>query len=303
MGVQGRSAVVAGPNRNILSSGLNRSEVHLQSGGLSAGSGGSSNFSTSASGNAQGNRQDVVYLTPQNPVDGIVFARIRHMNHLTVFRTPEMRAKNPERINLDRRLLESCPHLEHEGKLRLLNYQNNSIRRIENLENLPNLIFLDLYNNRLDSLEGSLATAKGLRVFMAGKNRISTISNLSKLTKLDVLDLHSNEITEINHLQGLSDLRVLNLAGNLITLVQNMSGLQSLTELNLRRNNIESVDGLHELHALQRVFLSHNRIRHIRSISCLLEVKFLIELSLDGNPVAEYDILVRNILCASFHCL
>lgn len=34
--------------------------------------------------------------------------------------------------------------------LRLINLQNNAIRRIENLLGLPNLIFLDLYNNRIE---------------------------------------------------------------------------------------------------------------------------------------------------------
>ena len=54
----------------------------------------------------------------------------------------------------------------------------------------------------------------GLRVLMAGKNRISQISNLTQLRKLDVLDLHSNEITEIKGLESQTELRVLNLAGN-----------------------------------------------------------------------------------------
>lgn len=42
------------------------------------------------------------------------------------------------------------PLLEGEQMLRLLNLQNNSIRKIENLLGLPNLIFLDLYNNRIE---------------------------------------------------------------------------------------------------------------------------------------------------------
>lgn len=42
--------------------------------------------------------------------------------------------------------------------LRLLNLQNNSIRKIENLLGLPNLIFLDLYNNGV----GVRALALGL---------------------------------------------------------------------------------------------------------------------------------------------
>lgn len=40
---------------------------------------------------------------------------------------------------------------------------------------------------------------------------------------------------------------------------------------------------------MQRVFLSHNSIECINSISCLFEVKLLIELSLDGNPIADSD--------------
>ena len=48
---------------------------------------------------------------------------------------------------------------------------------------------------------------------MAGKNQITSISNLSIMKKLDVLDLHSNEISEIQGLDSLRELRVLNLAG------------------------------------------------------------------------------------------
>jgi hypothetical protein len=39
----------------------------------------------------------------------------------------------------DRRKLTSCPILEGEERLRLLNYQNNYITKVENLDNLPNL--------------------------------------------------------------------------------------------------------------------------------------------------------------------
>ena len=70
-------------------------------------------------------------------------------------------------------------------------------------------------------------------------------------------------------------------------MVNNLSSLASLTELNLRRNNIEYVTGLNQLPALQRVFLSHNAIAALEDIKCLFEVHYLIELSLDGNPLSE----------------
>eukprot|EP01034_Spumella_vulgaris_P025829 gene25829-32325_t len=141
----------------------------------------------------------------------------------------------------------------------------------ERLRN-PERLNLDRRQLEISTLDGPLSTVKGLRVLMAGKNKIGGISNLTALRKLDVLDLHSNEIRAIEGLEGLSDLRVLNLA-----------------ELNLRRNHIDCVTGLNKLPALQRVFLSHNQIRSVADMACLFEVSYLIELSLDGNPLSEAD--------------
>jgi Leucine-rich repeat (LRR) protein len=179
--------------------------------------------------NSKGN-SDLEPLSAEIPTDGVVFARSRNSpSSLVVFRTQEEKVRNPERLNLDRRQLDVCPLLKNEQRLRLLNYQNNNIRTISNLENLPNLIFLDLYNNKLKGMDGPLSTLRGLRVLMIGKNRISEISNLGQLKKLDVLDLHSNDISEINGLDGLTDLRVLNLAGN------RYAQLCTLTHATLRR--------------------------------------------------------------------
>jgi hypothetical protein len=235
-------------------------------------------------------RQDLEPLSEEIPSDGILFARFRHRpDSLVVYRLHDEKSRNPERLNLDRRSLDVCPYLEQESKLRLLNYQNNNISLISNLENLTNLIFLDLYNNKLRSLEGCLSQMKGLRVLMVGKNQIQELSNLLTLKKLDVLDLHSNQLKEIKGLDELTDLRVLNLAGNSISLVNNLSTLSSLTELNLRRNCIEMIIELDRLPSLQRIFLSHNLINSEKNISCLFHIRSLIELSLDSNPIAERD--------------
>jgi hypothetical protein len=77
--------------------------------------------------------------------------------------------------------------------------------------------------------------------------------------------------------------------GNKITVVQNLSSLQALTELNLRRNSIFKVHDLDKIPALQRVFLSHNQIASMFDIACVFDVKLLVELSLDGNPVCEIN--------------
>jgi leucine-rich repeat-containing protein 49 len=77
-------------------------------------------------------------------------------------------------LSIDNRQLTACPVLEGEERLRLLNYQNNNIQTITNVGNLPNLIFLDLYNNSIKSMMG-LQTVTQLRVLMLGKNKISKV--------------------------------------------------------------------------------------------------------------------------------
>jgi len=69
-----------------------------------------------------------------------------------------------------RRGLTACPALETEDQLRLLNLQHNAIRRVENVDHLRRLIFLDLYDNQLEQIDG-LTALRSLRVLMLGKNR------------------------------------------------------------------------------------------------------------------------------------
>lgn len=236
-------------------------------------------------------QSSTIHVTNEkDPSDGIYFAQYKgHPDTLVVYRSPEKRAINPERLNLDRRHLTVCPVLKSEERIRLLNYQNNYIVEIQNLQHLPNLIFLDLYNNCIQHLSPDLDYVPTLRVLMLGKNRIKVMSHLNKLVKLDVLDLHSNAIAKIEHLNTLSELRVLNLAGNRLVELDQLNDLRSLTELNVRRNQIIKANSLQHLQSLQRVFLSNNRIQSFDAIACLFGVRFLMELSLDGNPIALKD--------------
>lgn len=128
---------------------------------------------------------------------------------------------------------------------------------------MSNLIFLDLYDNRIERISG-LSNLVNLRVLMLGKNRISKIENLDNLVHLDVLDLHGNQVNFyavkkfnlyfcfllirsfikipcIENLKNLHELRVLNIAANLLKKVENLDGLYSLVELNLRRNQIAEI--------------------------------------------------------------
>jgi len=221
------------------------------------------------------------------PGDRVIFAESASAPGIPIiYRLEEERQSNPDKLNLDRRKLAVCPILEGEENLRLLNFQHNSIRKIEHMSMLKKLIFLDLYDNSIDEISG-LSSLRLLRVLMLGKNRIKKINNLQELEMLDVLDLHGNKISKIENLSHLHQLRVLNLAGNEIKVVRNLSSLTSLTELNLRRNYIHILHDIDALTCLQRLFLSFNSINSFEDISCLSRCSSLVELSLDGNPLAS----------------
>ncbi|XP_028397143.1 leucine-rich repeat-containing protein 49-like isoform X2 [Dendronephthya gigantea] len=249
--------------------------------------------------NSTVNNQDKHFSDLQLPGDRVLFTETASAPGVpVVYRLPEDRHTNPDRLNLDRRKLNVCPILEGEDHVRLLNFQHNMISKIENISQLKRLIFLDFYDNHLECISG-LSSLKSLRVLMLGKNRIRKIENLDALTKLDVLDLHGNKLSSIDNLNHLSELRVLNLAGNDISVVRNLHGMQALAELNLRRNKIVSVSEIDQLPNLQRLFLSFNSIQSFDDIRCLSQCNALSELSIDGNPfsleVSYKHCVLRNV--------
>ncbi len=93
------------------------------------------------------------------------------------------------RLDLDHLELTRCPILESEDDIQYLNLQSNFISDISHIhsmragtkQHLPNLKFLDLYDNRIEQLPPSLNSFISLKILMLGKNRIFHITNIDKL--------------------------------------------------------------------------------------------------------------------------
>ncbi|KAJ8717087.1 hypothetical protein PYW08_005486 [Mythimna loreyi] len=204
-------------------------------------------------------------------------------------RTPQEKDRLPDRISLDRRGLSSIPHIVGEPCLRLLSLQHNLINSLSGLSplDLGKLVFLDVYDNQIDKIT-SLERLFGLRVLLMGKNRIKRIEGLTNLIKLEVLDLHGNRIGKVCGLSNLSELKVLNLAGNQIKCVgqTDLQGLVSLRELNLKRNRLRKLLGFQNTPKLQKLYLGNNDLQSVEDMSSLAEAESLVDVSLDGNPVA-----------------
>lgn len=158
--------------------------------------------------------------------------RIFHLHHPNLFWSPPLLPSSPSDY-----IWQSCPVVEGEPGLKLLNLQHNHISHIDHLYVFRNLIFLDLFDNQIECISG-LEAVPTLRVLMLGRNRIRVIENLHHTPHLDVLDLHANRIEEACGLSVLKELRVLNLASNNLTRMDEISTMPALTELNVRRNKV-----------------------------------------------------------------
>jgi Leucine-rich repeat (LRR) protein len=73
-------------------------------------------------------------------------------NIMVIYRRPNERTSNAEKLSLEHRGLKSVPLLEGEEKLKQLNLSFNEISKIENIVSLPNLTFLDLSQNKLTEI-------------------------------------------------------------------------------------------------------------------------------------------------------
>lgn len=117
------------------------------------------------------NQMPTTTMTTESTQDNVIFAESPLTPGIPiVYRTPEERTMNPDRLNLDRRHLTVCPILEGEERLRLLNLQHNSITRPQHLGSLRRLVFLDFYDNLIHDMSG-VDGLLSLWVLMLGKNR------------------------------------------------------------------------------------------------------------------------------------
>ncbi|CAH0401174.1 unnamed protein product [Chilo suppressalis] len=229
------------------------------------------------------------YIQKQDEKDDTISLQAVGGGKVQLSRTPQEKDRLPDRITLDRRGLSSIPHIVGEPGLRLLSLQHNLINSLTGLSplDLGKLVFLDLYDNQIDKIT-CLERLFSLRVLLMGKNRIRRIEGLSNLVKLEVLDLHGNRITKVSGLSSLFELKVLNLAGNQIKYIGqvDLQGLVSLRELNLKRNRLRKLLGFQNTPKLQKLYLGNNDLQSVEDVSSLAEATLLIDISLDGNPVA-----------------
>lgn len=209
-----------------------------------------------------------------------------------------------------------------------LDASNRGITRLEGIEALRHLVFLNLENNRVEDLS-PLATLTKLRELNLGNNnitdlekicfgalsrlplrtlnlshnvtrmknggeiRLSEVSLLGSLTALEKLELRDNHIEDISPLSSLKNLCLADLRGNRITDITPLAGLTALKELNLRDNDLVDLSPLAGLSNLEYLNIhSNTRIASIAPLSSLTGLQTLI---MRNVPVGDEICFLRNL--------
>jgi leucine-rich repeat-containing protein 49 len=61
----------------------------------------------------------------------------------------------------------------------MLTFQHNQISKIENLISLPNLIYIDFFDNQIKEIENLSNAIPTLKVLLLPKNSIAKIKNIN----------------------------------------------------------------------------------------------------------------------------
>ena len=118
-----------------------------------------------------------------------------------------------------------------------LRIESGSVESLQDLSSLPELVILDLKNQRLPdpSLLGKLQNLEVLNVSGCGLNDASFIEDLIHLTRLDISD---NDLNDINFIKRLTHLIHLNISNNIISDLTPLAGLSKLEILYASNNPV-----------------------------------------------------------------
>jgi protein phosphatase 1 regulatory subunit 7 len=180
--------------------------------------------------------------------------------------------------------IETIENLDQLDGLETLDLSFNRLKTIDNLEKLEKLAKLYLVHNQISVIQ-NLDALTNLRTLELGDNHIRKIDNLSCLVNLKELFLGKNKIKKLENLD-LPNLTILSIQSNRINKIENLDKLVNLEELYMSDNGLKSLDGLGNLERLKVLDVSNNRIEKLDNLGHL---KKLEELWFSNNSLKEWS--------------
>ncbi|HET9241786.1 MAG TPA: trypsin-like serine protease [Oligoflexus sp.] len=170
--------------------------------------------------------------------------------------------------------------------LQELRLEQNELTNASFTQELPQLLTLFLYQNRLTSF--ALSDKANLGWLALEKNQLTSLV-LDKLPRLYKLDFSDNPLETIK-LGEMPALEILNADNVNFSSVPDLSHLTSLRSLWLRNNRIETLDVEKLPKSLTQLELGWNQIRDISTITALQNLEIV---SLHGSPLESLDPLLK----------
>lgn len=124
---------------------------------------------------------------------------------------------------------------------------------------------MELNSNNFTDIDETISLVPNLNKLILNQNKISSINNLSCLTKLTYLSISDNAVTACDNLHTK--------LGNIKTLV-------------LSQNYISTLKGFGKLYSLENLDVSCNRLTEIDEVRYVGDLPCLENLILTGNSVA-----------------
>lgn len=144
-------------------------------------------------------------------------------------------SEDVDRIDLSINRLKSIDNFSRFTNLLAICFRSNLLKtfRDDNLKvelGLSKIQELDFYDNQIETIE-NLNQFTTLEILDLSFNRFKKIENLDLLINLKKLYLVHNHITKIENLENLINLEVLELGDNQLRSIENIGTLQKLTQL------------------------------------------------------------------------
>ncbi len=153
------------------------------------------------------------------------------------------------------------------------------IEDLGDLEQLPNILSLHMYECQIDNLDmlkkfdnleelylsdneitdlAPLSKLRNLVWLDVSNNQIENLSALGKLRNLEHLDISNNPIVDIGALGELKNLTYLNVSNISITDLSVLGGMTQIEELYMHNTNVYDISFLADMEKLQRLDISYD---------------------------------------------
>lgn len=176
------------------------------------------------------------------------------------------------------------------AKLEVLRLDMNSITAVDastNLEGCNSLVYLNLANNSVESIQNLLRLHK-LEKLDLSHNRLSNIQSLANCSSITELNLNGNHLSGLFEVPALKSIQILTLSNNNVSEIRASNPCKHLVELQANNNKIEYLPKQMKIlfPNLQRLELKENKISDISKLcDATKECGNLTILLLDNNLI------------------